>query len=303
MTTIELNQVAEQYRIERSSMTEKQKAVRERALWAMASPEIRKVETRRNFLHRIINEVQYGTTARQAILYGEDASDVIWKRIDNKQMLLKTGSLLVIKAKQLAKAKNIDMASAISEVLKEYDALPVVRTANGIPYRSGSTKKVNTTPFHKFDQGKNREFWIHFRAALYDYLEQQCDGIDASTRELLKRGFETDVKVLIDQFLAVVRREQSRGKEQVALLTVAITRGNVLDACETLHMDPPQADGRVDLDKARRQKKLLARAYHPDSNGGDETTQGKYIAVIQAFQTLETYSKQFNVETHRAETI
>jgi len=306
MTAAELNQVALQYRLDRDSLTEKDKAIRERALWAMASPETRKSETKRDFLQRLVGEVQYSTTARQAILVGGDASDVIWKRIDDKQMLLKTGSLLVIKAKKIAAATNVDMATAITGVLAEYDALPVVRTANGIPYRSGSTKgkaSFDPTPFLQADQMKNRGFWVHFRTALSGFLEQNAVGIDASTKELLKKGFETDVKVLVDQFLSVVRREQSKGKERVALLTVAITRGNVLDACEALHMDPPQADGRVDLEKARRQKRLLARAYHPDSNGGDETMQGKYVVVIQAFQTLETYSEQFNAETHRAENL
>lgn len=312
MTTAEIQLVAQQYRQERDSLTEKEKAVRERALWAMADPETRKAEPRREFLRRILSEELYAIQLRHTILNGGDAADAVWRRIDDRQMTLKSASIIVLKARKAVDiSQSKDMVAAISEQLSIYDALPVVRYLNGIPYRSGAIGKnvskstipsptSTPVPFVKLDQGRNREFWIQFRASLTDYLDKQCDGIDASSKELLKREFETDMKVLIDQFLATVRREQGKGKAQAELVATAISRNKVLAACGTLHMDPPRANCDVDMDKARRQKKLLARAYHPDSNGGDETTQGKYIAVIQAFQTLETYSEQFNAETHRA---
>lgn len=119
--------------------------------------------------------------------------------------------------------------------------------------------------------------------------------MDPSTREILKREFETDIKVLVEQFQASIRRVQLREKDHTKVATIAVTRNKVDDACMVLHMDPPEWKGGqvvVDMGKARSQKKLLARSYHSDLKGSDPVLHDKFLAVIEAFQILETYSKQ-----------
>lgn len=296
MTSAEILMVAEQYRQDRNSLTEKDKAVRERALWAMAGPEIRKVEFRRDFLKRLLNEPTSGTQYRQTILAIGEAGEPLWRRIHEKQLLLGTGADLASKAKKMERTQNVELSIAVLEALKEYDSLPFTRLVDGVPVRIPGPKGRSTPEeqptFQHLDTG--RQFWLDFRATVTTYFEKKCEWMDSSTREILKREFETDLKVLIEQFQSKIHNAQKREKGQREVALVALTRSKILDACTTLHMDPPAVGGQVDMDKARKQKKLLARAYHPDSNGGDSTTQEKYIAVMQAFQVLETYSKQTN---------
>lgn len=298
MTTTDALAVAERYRQEFDSLTEKERATRERAIWAMAKDSHRG-EDRFIALGKITGQDPYSLRNRSDILAAGDCAEPLWVRIHNKEMLLKVGRQLVITARKdtLEKRGTKSMEAAILDALKAYDALPHVRVQDGIPFRvngpraKGEPEKVK---FMQFNQSQDREFWITFRATLSGYFEKKCEGLDPSTVELLKRGFETDLKVATEQFLANVRRVQAREKSHAEVALIAITRNKILEACTTLHMDPPSVGKPVDLEKARRQKKVLARAYHPDANGGDESLRSKYIAVMDAFQILEAYTEQIN---------
>jgi len=299
MTTADALAVAAQYRQEFDSLTEKERAVRERAIWAMAKDSHRG-EDRWIALGKITGQDPYSLRNRSDILTAGDCAEPLWVRIHNKEMLPKVGRQLVITARKDSLATKKTMELAILDALKAYDALPHVRVQDGIPFRvngpraKGEPEKVK---FLQFNQNQDREFWITFRATLSGYFEKKCEGLDPSTVELLKRGFETDLKVATEQFLANVRRAQAREKTHAEVALIAITRNKILEACTTLHMDPPSVGKPVDLEKARRQKKSLARVYHPDANGGDESLRSKYIAVIDAFQILEAYSEQINDTT------
>lgn len=296
MSTAEIAQVVQQYRQVYETLTEKERAVRERAIMAMAKGTTKGLN-RFEVLKQLAGIEIYTARNRSDILSIGEAGEVLWKRIHNKEMLPSTGRSVAINAKKIAAIKGKDLSEAVLDALKEYDALPVIRTVDGIPYRSANSKS-NPTPemaegrFAQIEPGKDREFWLNFRSTMSEYMEKRTEGLDSSTRELLKRGFETDMKIVIDQFLSSIYREQKKAKAQTAVVATAVTRQKVLHACEALHMDPPSINQPVDMEKARRQKKLLARAYHPDSNGGDNTTQDKYIAVIEAFETLEAFSEQ-----------
>lgn len=300
MSTAEIAQVVQAYRQVYETLTEKERAVRERAIMAMAKGTTRGLN-KFEVLHDLTGVEIYVARNRSDILAIGEAGEVLWKRIHNKEMLPSTGRTLAINAKKIAALKGKELGDAVLDALKEYDALPVIRTQDGIPYRSSNSKSKPTPDmaegkFAQIEPGKDREFWLNFRSTMAEYMEKRTEGLDSSTRELLKRGFETDMKIVIDQFLSSIYREQKKAKAQTAIVATAVTRQKVLHACEALHMDPPSVGQPVDMEKARRQKKLLARAYHPDSNGGDNTTQGKYIAVIEAFETLEAFSEQPNAD-------
>lgn len=298
MSTAEIAQVVQAYRQVYETLTEKERAVRERAIMAMAKGTTKGLN-KFEVLHELTGVEIYVARNRSDVLAIGEAAEVLWKRIHNKEMLTSTGRTIAYNAKKIAALKGKDMSDAMMEALREYDALPVVRTQDGIPYRSGNAKSKPTSDtsegkFSQIEPGKDREFWLNFRSTMSEYMEKRTEGLDSSTRELLKRSFETDMKIAIDQFLSSIYREQKKAKAQTAIVATAVTRQKVLHACEALHMDPPSVGQPVDMEKARRQKKLLARAYHPDSNGGDSTTQDKYIAVIEAFETLEAFSEQSN---------
>lgn len=298
MSTAEIAQVVQAYRQVYETLTEKERAVRERAIMAMAKGTTKGLN-KFEVLHELTGVEIYVARNRSDVLAIGEAGEVLWKRIHNKEMLPSTGRTIAINAKKIAAIKGKELSEAVLDALKEYDALPVIRMQDGIPYRASNTKGKPTPDmsegrFAQIEPGKDREFWLNFRTTMAEYMEKRTEGLDSSTRELLKRSFETDMKIVIDQFLSSIYREQKKAKAQTAIVATAVTRQKVLHACEALHMDPPSVGQPVDMEKARRQKKLLARAYHPDSNGGDNTTQDKYIAVIEAFETLEAFSEQSN---------
>ena len=59
-----------------------------------------------------------------------------------------------------------------------------------------------------------------------------------------------------------------------------------------LAIDPPKKLGEpVDLKQAAKQKRTLARLYHPDASGREDT-RGAYEQVIKAYEALEEYNEQ-----------
>lgn len=56
-------------------------------------------------------------------------------------------------------------------------------------------------------------------------------------------------------------------------------------------MDPPKRGSSLaaTLAQANRQKRTLARLYHPDTNEGSDTTRPQFQAVIDAYLLVEQY--------------
>jgi DnaJ-class molecular chaperone len=57
-----------------------------------------------------------------------------------------------------------------------------------------------------------------------------------------------------------------------------------------LNLKVPPPHKPVDLTAAKKAKRNLVRAYHPDHNG--EGTRAAYEAVIDAYRTIEMYAEQ-----------
>lgn len=292
MTMADVSLVAATYRQEYDTLTEKERASRERAIWAMTEGFRTAGVKRYDLLKNIVGQEIFTLRIRAEILAIGDAADVIWGRLDRKEILISTAGKLATQARRMMDG-GTDSVAAVTEALREYDALPCVRVINGVPCRMDYPRRSpagKPEEFPTLEVGKERDFWLNFRNSVMAYLDKKCEGVDASNREILKRDFEIDIKVVIDQFLSNARRVQLREKKNIDI--VALSRNKVLESCEILHMDPPaRVGGPVDMEKARIQKKQLARSYHPDSNGGDQSMKEQYQEVIQAFQTLEAYSK------------
>jgi hypothetical protein len=297
MTLAEAKLAGEKYQQEAATMTEKDRAIMEGLLWAAFKtvPEF-KGEFRNAVMSQLIGQGSHVTAARAGLLYYGEHVNPIWERIHNKQMTLSTGWNLARTASADSINNSKDPDCAVRDALKEYDELPRVKMYNGIPTRVAAvgSRKAKSERMQPFEAGKDRQFWHSFRKLLSTYFEGKCEGLEPATKELLIRGFETDSKVLVEEFLVRLYGAQRKSKASSEVVSMSVTRHKVLDACHALHMDPPSVGIAVDLEKARRQKKLLARAYHPDSHGGDETTKAKYMEVIEAYQTLEAYAVQLH---------
>lgn len=286
MTTSDVQLLAQQYRSNAATLSEKEKASMERAMWAMATSEDRK-DQRRDFLKKVSGADVGATDTRSFLLsWGEDV-DVLWRRIETKEMTLREAVRLMREVKKIVFTTNAKVSDVLQRALHDFDNPDTTQKPLGI------SKKVVAK---MQEAGEDRAFWVELRKYVITYMQQKYDYLDPSSSELLVRDFETDLKVLVEQFRSSIRNVQRRNEKTVVAVATAVSKKRLSEACATLHMDPPTHNGQqVDMDKARKQKKALARSYHPDANGGDETLREKYLEVIEAYQTIEAYSKQLHI--------
>jgi hypothetical protein len=293
MTDPGVDTLVKQYKTSASSMTEKEKAALENQIWELVpSP---RALYRRDYLKQTLNIPPNESEARSKLYHGGAEAERLWELIHSRKMALRTAADLFSKARQRSLSENLKLDDALDEAIEEYNSRPYGGTTQaGIPYRFGEPKKrkqrvVTTKPLASSDDS----FWGTLQASLQEFVEKSVPNLDPGSAAILLKEFRTELKVLADQFQMKLRREAERTAFSLPTRSGSVTFKEVVRACELLHMDPPIKSGEaVDLSKAARQKRVLARNYHPDAAGDSPVLAEKYLIVMEAYETLEAYSKQ-----------
>lgn len=204
--------------------------------------------------------------------------EALWERIENG-LALGTAIRILREAKQRAGARYKTpsvMRKALAEELAVHDRLePTAVRAE--PPRDGAQRGTWTN---------DREFWSFLRRNIVDFADQNLMDVAEMDRARLVENIERDLDSLI-------KHHQHRWYEarRDGAKHVKVNKRRLSDACHALHMDLPRrgSDLAAFLRKANVQKRTLARAYHPDSNRGDDSLRPSYEAVIQAYATIEQW--------------
>ncbi len=130
--------------------------------------------------------------------------------------------------------------------------------------------------------------WKDISAAVKRYGAPKLSGTNMATITAFQKGVDLDTvmyREMINVRLASAIRDDSNALSDRQVL---------IDACETLRLDPPRVGRPIDLKIARKKMKNLARAYHPDVNAhGAEHFQ----RVIAAFRIVEAFVNNHNGES------
>lgn len=234
---------------------------------------------------------------RELAMFG---SELLWERVLRHNMPVSTAVTLYRGASIRARATKNSLESALIDTLNEYDKRFPKLMPNGKFIRARSPKGMRgVSKCAEVVVIEPKNFWdgirnstAQIRNSTLEYASQRLSKSNATGVEVQKLcdRFEADVKTAIEEFqkaldLLARRRDASE----------AVTRKQVMEACHELNMDPPAPGKPVDQLKAKRQKKLHVRLYHPDVHPNPTmktAMRKKYESVLEAYRTIEQYNSE-----------
>ncbi len=262
--------------------TEREKALLERDMWLFATPEVRRSTERKKWLQAILGaESSYPYLKRAELLNAEPATLPLWKHIDERTMTPSRAMETFRQAKLTAATEDLPLAKALEIELDKYNRLPhVYHVEGGYTIRKPSPEVVSKREGKKKPGAIDpKEFYSELKKRSAEFLLSRLgDNVDQLTVNRLTSEFNADLKSLFDEWQPKLNRIKSAS-------SWTPERPAIIKACRTLMMDPPKPGTPVDLAKAKKQKKKLARVYHPDVSAGE--TSGAYQAVMEAYDILE----------------
>lgn len=278
----EFRQLLRDYKTEPS---QEKKAEIGHRLWTMLPPQGRlKHRNQGRFLHSVFGGSIFKHRERAYLLKAHGSKD-LWRRIDHEGMPISTATRLHREARAYATDKSIPLVDALAKVLQVYDALP--------PRKNGRRRKHLRKTKTKTKAAPNVEtFWSELRESIRAHVAKKLPDADFIEVDPLWREFEIELQAVIDSFKNRLRYRQKYQEDTHR----PIQRRKLREACEILHMDPPTKARPLDLNRARKQKRLLARTYHPDAHGGDDSMREHYEAVLDAYRVIETWHHQNQTE-------
>lgn len=258
---------------------------------------------------------------RQHLTSLGDVTDPLWDLIDNGDLTISTAVLLVRRAKEI-KVSPETTAAAVRRAIAEYYARPFSKSLssgkvirfNGVsPKAPGSpvpplaparrqnkpppeperhvpdAPKPAAQPAAAATQPQQDDLWARIREMCADYARKRLPDYEAEQIAPELQRLDTDLKIVFEQFA-----DRIRTKRRETPLKVVITRRQVTEACRTLLIDPPKEVTKIPASfflKAHRQFKILAREYHPDTNGGGEAARPRFEAVMASWRVLQTFQE------------
>ena len=206
---------------------------------------------------------------------GKDA-DPLWVRVENGSMKIGTAIRLFRQARALAIERNTKVPKMVAEVLKEYAKLPARADGVRANYGMSRTRRLAKKP------GSSRAFWTDLRKRISEHVRAELPEGDLPDIESLWTQLETDIKISIETFQGRMQYNKAKGKAKKS-----VTRRELREAFEALLLEPPRRGKPIDIEAVRKNKRLLARQYHPDLNQGDDGMVEAYQSVIAAAALIE----------------
>ena len=249
---------------------------------------------------RFLNVPLYVVDARRRLLLAGDLADPLWGLLEGDLTLATAVRLL--RCAQTRRVPPERLSQSLRRAIAEYYALPEQRrldngkvSRRGPQRPRGQAKKDRPQPdkpreVKKPEEPAGGDFWKHLRSMCSEYARSRLpdhsdEQVDADLRIL-----EADLKVVFEQFT-----DRVRNKLRDTPLTVVVARRQLTEACRVLLLDPPkdrQKPPPAFFEKAKRQFKVLAREYHPDTSTGGEATRPQFESVMNAWNVLQQFQHQ-----------
>ena len=251
---------------------------------------------------RFLNVPLYVVDARRRLLLAGDLADPLWGLLEGDLTLATAVRLL--RCAQTRRVPPETLSQSLRRAIAEYYALPLQRhLGNGKVSRHGPQRPRGTgrTSGRTAREHPKRvapdpkpsgdgDFWKNLRSMCSEYARSRLpdhsdEQVDADLRIL-----EADLKVVFEQFT-----DRVRNKLRDTPLTVVVARRQLTEACRVLLLDPPkdrQKPPPAFFEKAKRQFKVLAREYHPDTSTGGEATRPQFESVMNAWNVLQQFQHQ-----------
>lgn len=232
---------------------------------------------------------QHVLAARRDLWHAREPAELLWERVD-ASMPLGTATRLLRQARKLVATKH-DREGLRLAIQRELGAFDGPHQLDPEPVEDGTSSRIDLPAA---DQAP-RQFLIRLRRAVLEHVRPRLLTLPELERERLLDDFERDLSALMSQ------HNQKWQKISLALQENArVSRQRFVAALRVLHMDPPRRHAPLPplLAQAKKQKRTLARLYHPDSHGGSDHTVAQYHAVLTAFLVVEQYvSENTSAET------
>lgn len=287
-----LEEVIEEYKTN-PKMTEREKAFLEAAAWSLRGPDVKL--DRREWVAMTLGIGTGEVEKRARINSVGEAADALWEAIEI-DLSYNAATELLVTARQLAHRNRLPMKEAIQTALAQYQDQPITKyLANNKVVRgkgASSSRKVvvdfserPTPPIDVKAVVEEKNFWGSIRKQFAAYAEKRLVGFEGIEKADIKRNFENELRTVIESLRVKIHLRTSRRKTRISW-------SEMVSACVTLAMDPPEKRGELpDLQQAKSRKRALGKEYHPDLSG-THATAGSMNEVLEAYETIESYCSQ-----------
>lgn len=287
-----LDELIAKYRSSSGGMTEREKAEVEKEVWELHRREMGVPVTagaRREALKKLLDADQYSSSHRYTLLNAGSAGDPLWDLVHKKKLLMRAACEIVRDARKIC-GPGMPMSEAVGKALHMYESRPHVRHLNGIPYR---TRIIGESPEsqRRVEKTAEAKLWGSIKSQITHYLDERTPNLDPLVRKKFATETSVALRVVADEFRNKLRRlveSHDTKKDADALMKM----DEVDKACQFFGVDTPAFGRPVDLDKANKAKKAMARSLHPDLHGGDKRHLDQYHEVMAAYEVLEKYNSQ-----------
>lgn len=233
---------------------------------------------------KTLGQSQHSLSRRRELWIIGEAADVLWPRIEAGMPLGRAQRVLMAARSRASSRRNrAAFRRAVEDELRKLDFLPT-ESANSPP-QVPLPQAQTAIPFPSPELAP-REFWQRLRDVVSVHMRPRLEGVPEHERDRLMDDFDRDIQSVFAQHSAKWQKASRLLQEQRR-----IPRQRFVNALRALHMDPPRRGAPLEpvLVQANKQKRTLARLYHPDSHGGSEHTRDQYQAVLDAFLVVEQY--------------
>ncbi len=234
----------------------------------------------------VLGQSGHAIRCRRDLFIARDAADPLWRCIQ-KGMPLGTAKRLLRQAKKRVdspRRNRTAYARAIEEEIARERAPWSSATEPEAPPAEPSSDFVAPEP-----SVGPREFWARLRQVVTEHMRPRLEFLPEHERDRLLDDFERDVQAVFAQHNTKWQKTSRHLEDQRR-----VSRHRFINALRVLHMDPPRRNAPLGpvLTQANKQKRTLARLYHPDSHGGSEHTRAQYQAVLDAYLVVEQYTNE-----------
>ena len=254
---------------------------------------------------------------------GADA-DLFWSKLEREELSLWGAALTAAAARKEAKKSERPLRPIIARLIDEYVAR--VKSAHQLrvdgliratrkrcsekakPSREGPVETVRakrvetqmaqpTVPGPTGVNGSSsatgltKAFKANLTALVDQYLRLRLEGLcDPSELRQLIGSAVTDVTVVCDEVIGKV--SYRRSNPQPPIDNRRVSRSAMLRACDMISYRMPTRSGRPDMEDAKKWYRKLSARYHPDKTGSDERLTAQYLAVQEAWKTIEQWNEE-----------
>ena len=289
-----MDQLIEQYKQTKTTLTEKQKSELEREIWFQYSlgkgrgftKDIGQREWFRNKFGGTAKEYQ----DRASLINAGSWVEPLWQKLDSG-LAISTAINLMRKARNFAAASGFSYENGLKKALEEYESLRLIcHNSSGKEFRKSapfSKSKSKTGPVDN-----SGEFFRQVKILTEELLNVKLMGVDSYLAEQTKTEFLDWIKEGYENLKkSIYKQRNDMKKENMA----KIGRTRFAQACEVLGIQ--SAFGKpINLHKVKKAKFFRVKPLHPDKNSGSHAHQEEYQAVIEAYNLLEEYARQIGTE-------